>query len=108
MDDDIHSMNFPAFIIESGSLTFIDVNNARIKQYGYSKEEFLTMKVFALRPYAEQEEVRQIATLFEHENFYAGTSHHCTKNGEQLKVRIIAERTNFKEMNVWLIKEKIL
>lgn len=108
MNTDIHTMNFPAFIIESNSLMFIDVNAALIKQYGYTKEEFLTMKVFALRPQAEQEEVKQIAALFEHESFYAGTSHHHKKNGEQFTVRVLAERITFKGINSWLVKVKVV
>ena len=60
MNAAIHNMDFPAFIIDSSSLMFIDVNAAMVNLYGYSKEEFLQMKVFALRPLAEQAEVEQL------------------------------------------------
>ena len=107
MNADIHSMDSPAFFIDSSSLMFIDVNAAMVKLYGYTKEEFLQMKVFVLRPLAEQAEVEQVAQLFEHESFYAGTSHHHKKNGEVFEVRITADRINFNDTDVWLVKEKV-
>ncbi|MEO3406433.1 PAS domain S-box protein [Mucilaginibacter sp. CAU 1740] len=35
----------PAWIIETGTLKFIAVNNAAVKQYGYSREEFLNSTI---------------------------------------------------------------
>ncbi len=40
---------FPTYIFDSDSLEFIEVNDATIKNYGYSREEFSTMTLKDLR-----------------------------------------------------------
>ncbi|HUR11941.1 MAG TPA: PAS domain S-box protein [Flavitalea sp.] len=40
----------PMWIYDIKSLDFLEVNEAAIRNYGYSKEEFLTMKITDIRP----------------------------------------------------------
>ena len=43
----------PMWLYNVGTLKFVDVNNAAVSHYGYSKEEFLSMTIKEIRP--EQE-----------------------------------------------------
>jgi PAS domain S-box-containing protein len=41
---------FPMWVFDRQTLFFLDVNDAAVQQYGYSRQEFLTMTVLAIRP----------------------------------------------------------
>ena len=43
----------PMWISDRGSHMFLDVNDAALRQYGYSRQEFLTLSTFALRTTSE-------------------------------------------------------
>ena len=53
----------PMYIFDRQTLEFLEVNAASVKKYGYSREEFLRMKVSDIRPTGDlprlQEAVRQ-------------------------------------------------
>jgi PAS domain S-box-containing protein len=40
----------PVWIVNKENHFFLDINNAAIKLYGYSKEEFLNLKATQVRP----------------------------------------------------------
>ncbi len=44
----------PMWVMEEGSLRFVDVNNATIQHYGYTRDEFLTMTALDIRQPDEQ------------------------------------------------------
>ncbi|MEX2231082.1 MAG: PAS domain S-box protein [Cyclobacteriaceae bacterium] len=46
----------PLWIVELPSLRFFDVNDSALRQYGYSRQEFLSMTTFDIRP--EDEKIR--------------------------------------------------
>ena len=43
----------PMWISDRGSHVFLDVNNAALRQYGYSRKQFLTLSTFDLRTKSE-------------------------------------------------------
>jgi diguanylate cyclase (GGDEF)-like protein/PAS domain S-box-containing protein len=45
----------PMFVYNKDSLDYIDVNNAAVAQYGYSRERFLTMNLADIRPPADRQ-----------------------------------------------------
>lgn len=47
----------PMWIYDQSSLRFLDVNNAAIAHYGYSKQEFLEMTILDIRPDSERKKV---------------------------------------------------
>ena len=47
----------PIWLFDLDSLRFLEVNEAAVKQYGYSREEFLAMTVLDIRPEDEHHEV---------------------------------------------------
>jgi len=48
--DVFHFSPLPMWVVDLKSLKFLDVNHATIVQYGYSREEFLTMTLKDIRP----------------------------------------------------------
>jgi PAS domain S-box-containing protein len=73
----------PKLIYDPDSLYFLEVNEAMIRHYGYSQEEFLNMTIKEIRPKED------VALLLEDlEKIHAerdtrhGTWRHITKNGE--------------------------
>jgi PAS domain S-box-containing protein len=41
---------YPMWIYDRETLAFLDVNDAAVQHYGYSRQEFLTMEITAIRP----------------------------------------------------------
>jgi len=80
----------PMFLYDWESYQFIDVNNAAIETYGYSKEEFLAMTIKDIRPNSELpklERILQKNKANEHLTL-SGTFTHIKKNGEAIQVEI--------------------
>ncbi|MGE3958494.1 MAG: PAS domain S-box protein [Vicinamibacterales bacterium] len=50
----------PLWVYDRTTLKFIAVNDAAIAQYGYSRDQFLAMRVVDIRPDADDEEVRRL------------------------------------------------
>lgn len=48
--DLFHLSPQPMFVIDTESLRFVDVNKSAIKNYGYTREEFLAMTIRGIRP----------------------------------------------------------
>jgi PAS domain S-box len=72
----------PMWIYDRETLAFLNVNEAAISHYGYSKNEFLKMRLMDIRPPEEEEELmNQLFKSPSHLN-YAGIWKHKKKNGE--------------------------
>lgn len=41
---------YPMWVFDKETLAFLEVNDAAVLQYGYSRSEFLTMKIIEIRP----------------------------------------------------------
>lgn len=48
----------PFWVFDPDTLRFIEVNDAAVRQYGYSREEFLAMSILDIRPREGWDEVR--------------------------------------------------
>jgi PAS domain S-box-containing protein len=57
----------PMWLFDTETLQFLDVNEAAIKHYGYSREEFLSMTIKEIRPESEAERV--FNTLYSPDGF---------------------------------------
>jgi PAS domain S-box-containing protein len=54
-----HRHPHPLWVFDRETLRFLDVNEAAIRHYGYSREEFLAMTIEAIRPPAELPALRE-------------------------------------------------
>ena len=80
----------PMWLYDNDSLAFLDVNEATIDKYGYSKDEFLKMTLKDIRPKSENELLDKSLTdrAVVKKSFYAGIFEHLLKSGEIVNVEI--------------------
>ncbi|WP_217602154.1 PAS domain-containing protein [Chitinophaga sp. GbtcB8] len=84
-----NSSPLPMWVYDMETYKFLSVNNAAIRHYGYTREEFLSMTLKDIRPVSEigrlEAEVNKIRGT---ERFNEGIFKHCTKSGEVINVKI--------------------
>jgi PAS domain S-box-containing protein len=89
----------PKYIFDLETFFFLAVNKASILQYGYTREEFLSMKITDLRPDEEEKANPLKEVLTKNPDVtYAdyGKGKHKRKNGEVFYVHVYAHTTRFK------------
>lgn len=83
----------PMFVFDLESLEFLAVNEAAVRHYGYSREEFLAMTIKDIRP---AEDVPLLMELLSRMavGYYAVPRpvRHCKKDGTPIDVEIVAYR----------------
>ncbi|WP_273275567.1 PAS domain-containing protein [Maribacter polysiphoniae] len=84
---------YPKYFLELDSLRILDVNNAMIQFYGYTREELLNMNAADLRP---KEEINKLLISLENyripkEIFKSGVFVHKKKNGELVRMDIVGQ-----------------
>lgn len=81
----------------------IDVNNVTLKQYGYTKEEFLSLSVLDLRPAEEIEKFKTNTYTGFRGIHHAGIWRHKKKNGEIMYVDIVTHDIVYKGQETRLV-----
>ena len=92
----------PMYVIDSDTLCFLEVNAAAIQQYGYTREEFLGMRVTDIRP---REDVPRLLQSLRRNGgvvAYRGHWRHRRKNGEIFDVEITTQAIPFAGKNAAL------
>ena len=79
----------PMFVMDLETLAFVAVNNAAMKHYGYSQEEFLSMSLPAITVGAEPTVVIR-AFRSSAKSFNAGEWKHRRKSAANIEVEIVA------------------
>ena len=93
----------PMWVFERGTLRFLAVNRAAIRQYGYSEEEFLAMTILQIRPEETVPDLlRDIAER------RAGLQQravwkHSRKDGTVLNVEIVCHDLEFRGADAMLV-----
>ena len=87
----------PMWVIDLETFQFLDVNEMAVMQYGYSREEFLSMTAMDIRPEQEKELFRSLDHSFEGNamDFKKGVWNHRKKDGSIIQVEIIAHKIIF-------------
>lgn len=101
----------PMWIYDLTNFCFLEVNEAAIKKYGYTHEQFLKMSILDIRP---EEEVEKVLTSRpEINNGYSesGTWKHFRKDGSTLFVKVSAFRIAYQGhraeiVSIWDITDK--
>lgn len=78
----------PMWIVDSKTLFFIDVNEAAIRSYGYSRDEFLSMNIQEIRPREDLEIFKEKIKKVESGGFFQDIFRHTKKSGETIIVEI--------------------
>jgi PAS domain S-box-containing protein len=93
----------PTWVIDKETRRFLEVNDAAIRQYGYSLCEFKSMTVLDLRTEEERaryiEEIKQIRS----DALYHGNWKHRKKDGKIIQVEIISHELEYEGRPVRLV-----
>jgi len=90
----VHSP-FPKWVYGANTLKFLEVNNAAIARYGYSRDEFLGMTLKDIRAAEEVARLEQFIKRPLEERYQAkGWKHRC-KDGRVLDVDVFVRDLNF-------------
>jgi len=87
----------PMWIFETDSLRILAVNEAAIRQYGYSKREFLNLTILDLR--SEEDRAATLAALSSAKapSHFSGLFRHLRKDGSEILVEIYSSPLLFKK-----------
>jgi len=98
--------NSPAFIMlwDTETLRVIDVNEAIIKKYGYTREEWNVMTVLDYRPKEDHERIKQFAVRMRagDEPLARGIWRHLDKAGNVMQMEITSHRVIYNQRNAIL------
>jgi diguanylate cyclase (GGDEF)-like protein/PAS domain S-box-containing protein len=78
----------PMWVFDRESLQFLDVNDAAIAHYGYSRDEFLAMTILDIRPPEDRDHVRQVAARDDGSYLNGVNWRHRKANGEPIEAAI--------------------
>ena len=93
----------PTWVIDKETRRFLEVNDAAVRQYGYSLNEFKSMSVLDLRP--EEERARYLEQLKQipNEGHYHGHWKHRKKDGKVIQVETISHELEYAGRRVRLV-----
>lgn len=83
----------PMWIYDLETLRFLAVNDAAVRNYGYTREEFFEMSIMDIRPPEERERLRHVVEMYR-----GGQPHrndiwrHTRKDGSQILVEVFAHK----------------
>ena len=89
-NDLFHLSPQPMWVYDVETLKFLDVNEAAIRHYGYSEEEFLSMDLYQIRPREEYDTLKEnIDVIRDTRRSYGyGVYTHQKKDGSKISVQI--------------------
>jgi len=95
----------PKWVFDVETLRFLDVNEAAIQHYGYSRDEFMTMTVKDIRPAKEvaqfEDDLKAVSKLAGALNKASYT--HKKKNGELIQVEVQGSNIDYKGIKARMI-----
>lgn len=79
---------FPMWVFDPESLRFMVVNDAAVRTYGYSREEFSQLTIMDIRPESEKQRLREILATRDPavSNWFDGR--HLLRDGTEIQVSI--------------------
>ncbi|HEX2981337.1 MAG TPA: GAF domain-containing protein [Anaerolineaceae bacterium] len=93
----------PMWVFRQDTLQFLDVNEAAVAKYGYSREEFLNKSVIDIRPPNEQAEFKQYIKEKLPNLHTTDVWTHLTKDNRLLQVRVIAHPFDYSGIPAYLV-----
>src|SRR5215510_9514204 len=94
------------FVTDSRTLAILAVNDAALRQYGYTREEILGMPATLLRAPEDREQLlAYVASLppDHHIPVSAGVFRHLKKDGACLEVEVTHSRSTFQGADVFVV-----
>ncbi|MEW6387061.1 MAG: PAS domain S-box protein [Thermodesulfobacteriota bacterium] len=85
----------PMLIYDLGTLAILEVNETIVREYGYSREEFLAMTIKDIRPEEEIPELVELISQLPHGYAFHPTRKHRKKDGTLIDVEIASHGLTF-------------
>lgn len=85
----------PMWVYDLETLRFLEVNDAALKQYGYTRNEFMHMRISDIRP---KEDIARLKAHLKakHPGFrQSGEWRHCRKDGSLIDVEITSHKLTY-------------
>ncbi|RFN58181.1 PAS domain S-box protein [Marixanthomonas ophiurae] len=103
--DLFHSSPIPMWLYDVETYKFLEVNNAAILHYGYSREEFLSLTILDIRPKSEIDKVKKSVERLRsnHYNRLGKVFKHIKKNGDVIFVEVRGNKIEFNNKNAEVI-----
>lgn len=96
----------PMWLYDVDSLAFIEVNDSAVAQYGYSREEFLTMTIADIRPAEDVAELVDFINARTDSRRDSGIWHHRLKSGEIIFAQIMSHPTTCQGRSAALVSAR--
>jgi PAS domain S-box-containing protein len=93
----------PMWVFDLQSLRFLAVNDAAIRQYGYSRREFLLLTILDIRPPSDISHVLRSMAVTRSGNQVHGTWRHHGKSGEPFDVEVFWTTVRFQGRDAQLV-----
>jgi PAS domain S-box-containing protein len=94
----------PMWVYENGSMRFLEVNDAAIALYGYSREEFLSMTIFDIRsPEEAARAAETIPTLPLTGFWHGGVWRHRDKSGHAIDVEVVSDDMLYEGRSAYIV-----
>ncbi|MFN8242204.1 MAG: PAS domain S-box protein [Bacteroidales bacterium] len=93
----------PMWIYDLETWNFIEVNEAAVEKYGYSKERFLSMNLKDIRPPEEIEALTRNIKGTDSKLAFSGPWRHIKSDGTVIYVEILSHSINFKNKEARLV-----
>lgn len=93
----------PKWVCDRKTLQVYEVNDAATKLYGYTKDEFLKLTVFDIRPKEDHEKLRKFLKENDFTARNDGIRKHVKKNGETILVEIGLDNIWYKGKEAMLV-----
>jgi PAS domain S-box-containing protein len=82
----------PFWIYDYNTLRFLEVNEAAIRTYGYTQDEFKEMTILDIRPEEDHQRVKEFLSRISDKSFLSGHWTHLDKNGNAFTVSVMAHK----------------
>ncbi|MFA9390398.1 MAG: PAS domain S-box protein [Prolixibacteraceae bacterium] len=93
----------PMWIVDAETHAFLEVNEAAVNHYGYSREEFLQMTIKDIRIEKDTVVLDQEMQSPGHNPNCHGVCKHLQKNGAIIQVNIISHNVSFENRNALMV-----
>ncbi len=94
----------PMWVYDVETLGFLAVNSAAVRRYGYTREDFLAMRITDIRPAEDIPKLRARVAVVRDTTYLAETTwRHLTKDGTMLDVEITSHAIEFEGRRARLV-----
>ncbi|HEY2459461.1 MAG TPA: PAS domain S-box protein [Candidatus Acidoferrum sp.] len=93
----------PTWVFDSESLRFLEVNDAAVKEYGYTREEFASMTVLDVRPEEDRSNFREALKSWGADGRDQEQWKHRKKDGKMIEVDIVSHQLKYAGRAVHLV-----